>query len=326
MRATSLSVAATAASTVSPRSWPSESLIALKWSTSSSARASGRSWRSARESSSRRRSWKARWLARRVSGSVAACSTRTAWASVLATASPMSSAKSSSTRSASAGSDSGATEATEITPHSASADGQGRRQRAAVAHARGALARCMAIDAHGAPFGVHAMHVVAVGHRQDRAGRQCGADVVGPGAGDDRRFAAGELDDAAAVHAQEGGDALRGEHEDVSRRRAGGHRGGQLAHHGVLLGDAHQEDAPGHDHAGQRSEDEDRAERVRHDALRAGVRVVEQRQLVGGDGAGHAERREAARQEAGRVHDDEDGDLLDRRVEAARGVDRQAPC
>ena len=37
----------------------------------------------------------------------------------------------------------------------------GRRQRAAVAHARGALARRVAIDAHGAPLGVDAMHVVA---------------------------------------------------------------------------------------------------------------------------------------------------------------------
>ena len=104
-------------------------------------------------------------------------------------------------------------------------------------------------------------------------------------------------------------------------RSARGHRGGQLAHDGVLLGDARQQHAPGDDHDGQRAEDEHRAERVRRDALRAGVRVVEQRQLVGGDGADHADGREAARQEAGRVHDDEDRDLLDGRVEAARGVD-----
>ena len=69
----------------------------------------------------------------------------------------------------------------------------------------------------------------------------------------------------------------------------GGHGGGQLAHHGVLLGDARQQHATGDDHDGQRAEDEHRAERVRHDALRAGVGVVEQRQLVDGDGADHAE-------------------------------------
>ena len=78
---------------------------------------------------------------------------------------------------------------------------------------------------------------------------------------------------------------------------------------------------PTHDHGRQRGEDEHRAERVRHDALRTSVGVVEQRHLVDRDGADHADGREAAGQEAGRVDDDEDGDLLDRRVEAAGGVD-----
>ena len=105
-----------------------------------------------------------------------------------------------------------------------------------------------------------------------------------------------------------------------------GHGGGQLAHHGVLLGDARQQHAADDDHEAERAEDEHRAERVRRDALGARVGVVEQRQLVGGDGADHAEGGEAARQEAGGVDDHEDRDLLDGRVEAARGVDRRAPC
>jgi hypothetical protein len=105
------------------------------------------------------------------------------------------------------------------------------------------------------------------------------------------------------------GDAPRGQHEDVRRRRAGGHGGGQLAHYCVLFGDARKEHAAGHDHGGQRREDEHGAERVRRDALRPGMRVVEQRQLVGDDGADHAEGGEPARQEAGGVDDHEDGDV-----------------
>ena len=165
------------------------------------------------------------------------------------------------------------------------------------------------------------MQVVAAREREDGPRRQRGRVTDGPGAPDHGRLAAGELDDAAAVDAEQGGDAPRGEHEDIGLRDAGGHDGRQLAHDGVLLGEARQQHAAGEHDEGERAEDEHGAERVRDDALRARMGVVEQRQLVADDGADRAHSREAARQEAGGVDDDEDRDLLDRRVEAARGVD-----
>ena len=63
-----------------------------------------------------------------------------------------------------------------------SAHVHGRGQRAAVAHARRALARGVAVDAHGAPLEVEAVQVVAAGERQDGPGRQREAVVAGPGA------------------------------------------------------------------------------------------------------------------------------------------------
>ena len=59
-------------STSSPTWWPWRSFTSLKWSRSISASASGRRCRRARSTSSRSRSWKARWFARPVSGSLAA--------------------------------------------------------------------------------------------------------------------------------------------------------------------------------------------------------------------------------------------------------------
>ena len=73
---------ATSHSTRSPTWWPWLSLTRLKWSRSITARASGRPCRWARATSSSRRSWKTRWFARPVSGSLEACaaSSRRAWA------------------------------------------------------------------------------------------------------------------------------------------------------------------------------------------------------------------------------------------------------
>ena len=148
----------------------------------------------------------------------------------------------------------------------------------------------MAVDAHGTPLDVEAVQVVAARQRQDRPRRQRRRIAASPGAADDGRLAAGELDDAAAVDVEQDGDAAGGEHEDVGRLHARGHGGGQLAHDGVLLGDARQQRAADDDHHPERAEDEHRAQRVGRDALGARVRVVEHRHLVRDDGGEHAER------------------------------------
>jgi hypothetical protein len=208
-------------------------------------------------------------------------------------------------------------------PHMA-ADGDRRGQGAAVSHARGALGRRVAVDADGAALGDDGVQVVARNDRQHGPRLQRGAGGVGvPRPPDDRRGGPGQLEDPAAVDPQQRGDAPRGEDADVGGRRAGGHRGGEVADRGVLVGQRQQQGPPGDDDGGQRAEDERDAQRAGGDTLYARVRVVEQRQLMGDDGTRDADGRQPARVKARRVDDDEDRDHRHRRVEAVGGVHGQ---
>ena len=110
------------------------------------------------------------------------------------------------------------------------------------------------------------MQVVTAGERQDGARRQREPVVACPGAAHDGRFAAGELDDAAAIDPEERGDAPRGQDEDLGGAMPEATAVASSPHHGVLLGDAREQHAPDDHDEGQRAEDEDRADRVRSDA------------------------------------------------------------